>query len=188
MVPSAVQPAAPARVIAQPQVTIAAARPAMADAAAAGRLTAQPEPPPAPTIHVTIGRIEVRATPASTASVAQQAQTGAHHEPGRLPAPEKRRQPMSGPFALAAVSAVLRRLLTNGIGDVDLSIFGGAASVITLHPPDLVGTGANELAQLNSISTGSRPMQPCATRACARSATGERLSEPAAGALTCTTC
>ncbi|MCB0231261.1 MAG: hypothetical protein KDH90_19445 [Anaerolineae bacterium] len=68
VVPSAVQPAAPARVIAQPQVTIAAARPAMADAAAAGRLTAQPEPPPAPTIHVTIGRIEVRATPASTAA------------------------------------------------------------------------------------------------------------------------
>jgi hypothetical protein len=41
-----------------------AARPAALDAAAAGRLKAQQEPLPAPTIHVTIGRIEVRATPA----------------------------------------------------------------------------------------------------------------------------
>jgi hypothetical protein len=62
---SEVQPAAPARVVAQPQVAIAsAARPAALDAAAAGRLKAQQEPLPAPTIHVTIGRIEVRATPA----------------------------------------------------------------------------------------------------------------------------
>ncbi len=57
-----VQPAAPTLVIAQPQVAVAA-RPATVDAAAAGKPKAQQEPPPAPTIHVTIGRIEVRATP-----------------------------------------------------------------------------------------------------------------------------
>lgn len=56
---------------------------------------------------------------------------------------------MSGPFALAAVSAVLRNLLTNGLGNVDLSIFGGAATTVTAHPPDLIQVGANESAQLN---------------------------------------
>jgi hypothetical protein len=56
---------------------------------------------------------------------------------------------MSGPFALAAVSAVLRNLLTNGLGNVDLSIFGGAATTVTAHPPDLIQVGANEPAQLN---------------------------------------
>ena len=86
---------------------------------------------------------------------------------------------MSGPFALAAVSAVLRRLLTNGIGDVDLSIFGGAASVITLHPPDLVETGANELAQLNLYLYRVAPNAALRNEGlAARSATGERLSNP----------
>ncbi|MCU0509925.1 MAG: DUF4255 domain-containing protein [Anaerolineae bacterium] len=56
---------------------------------------------------------------------------------------------MSGPFALAAVSAVLRRLITNGLGGVDLSIFGGAANTVTVQHPDLVQTGTNEPAQLN---------------------------------------
>ncbi len=69
VVASDVQPAAPARVIAQPQVAVAAAaRPAALDAAA-GKLNAQQEPPPAPTIHVTIGRIEVRATPAPSSAL-----------------------------------------------------------------------------------------------------------------------
>lgn len=86
---------------------------------------------------------------------------------------------MSGPFALAAVSAVLRRLLTNGIGDVDLSIFGGADSVITLHPPDLVETGANELAQLNLYLYRVAPNAALRNEGlAARSATGERLSNP----------
>jgi len=63
---SQVQPAAPARVITQPQVAIAApARPAALDGGLAGKLKAQQEPSPAPTIQVTIGRIEVRATPLS---------------------------------------------------------------------------------------------------------------------------
>jgi hypothetical protein len=86
---------------------------------------------------------------------------------------------MSGPFALAAVSAVLRRLLTNGLGDVDLSIFGGAASVITLHPPDLVETGANELAQLNLYLYRVAPNAALRNEGlAARSSTGERLSNP----------
>ncbi len=86
---------------------------------------------------------------------------------------------MSGPFALAAVSAVLRRLLARGIGDVDLSIFGGAASVITLHPPDLVETGANELAQLNLYLYRVEPNAALRNEGlAARGATGERLSNP----------
>jgi hypothetical protein len=47
---------------------------------------------------------------------------------------------VSGPFALAAVSAVLRNLLTNGLGDVDLSIFGGSAPTATRG---LIQVGAN---------------------------------------------
>jgi hypothetical protein len=86
---------------------------------------------------------------------------------------------MSGPFALAAVSAVLRRLLTRGLGDVDLSIFGGNATTVTAHPPDLIQTGANELAQLNLYLyrvafNGALRNEGLA----ARSATGERLTNP----------
>ncbi len=90
---------------------------------------------------------------------------------------------MSGPFALAAVSAVLRRLLTNGLGDVDLSIFGGAASVITLHPPDLVETGANELAQLNLYLYRVAPNAALRNEGLAsRSADRRAPLQPAAGA------
>lgn len=56
---------------------------------------------------------------------------------------------MSGTFALGAISAVLRNLLTNGLGDVDLSIFGGSATTVTARPPDLIQVGANEPSQLN---------------------------------------
>jgi hypothetical protein len=65
-----VQPAALVRVITQPQVVIAApARPASLERAAAEKPNVQPVPQPAPTIQVTIGRIEVRATPAPTSGV-----------------------------------------------------------------------------------------------------------------------
>lgn len=86
---------------------------------------------------------------------------------------------MSGPFALAAVSAVLRRLLTNGLGDVDLSIFGGAANTVTVHPPDLIQTGANELAQLNLYLHRVAPNAALRNEGLAsHSATGERLTNP----------
>lgn len=86
---------------------------------------------------------------------------------------------MSGPFALAAVSAVLRRLLTNGLGDVDLSIFGGAANTVTVHPPDLIQTGANELAQLNLYLYRVAPNAALRNLGLAsHSATGERLTNP----------
>jgi hypothetical protein len=64
------QPAAPARVVVQPQVVVAPpASQAPLDLAAPPRLGRQ-EPPLAPTIQVTIGRIEVRATPAPAAAPA----------------------------------------------------------------------------------------------------------------------
>lgn len=86
---------------------------------------------------------------------------------------------MSGPFALAAVSAVLRRLLTNGLGDVDLSIFGGAANTVTVHPPDLIQTGANELAQLNLYLYRVAPNAALRNEGLAsHSAAGERLTNP----------
>lgn len=58
---------------------------------------------------------------------------------------------MSGPYAIAAVGYVLRDLLMKGLGDpdIDLSIFGGAASTVTAHPPDVISVGANEESQLN---------------------------------------
>ena len=56
---------------------------------------------------------------------------------------------MSGPFALAAVSAVLRNLLINGLGNVDLSIFGSNATTVSSRSPDSIEVGANEPAQLN---------------------------------------
>ena len=84
---------------------------------------------------------------------------------------------MSSPFALAAVSAVLRRLLMKGVGEVDLSSFGNIAT--TSHPPDVIVTGQNEVSQLNLFlyqvtpNSGWRNVgQP------ARSASNERLTNP----------
>jgi hypothetical protein len=69
-----VQPASPDRVLVQPHVAIAPpTRPASTDGFTASKLTPQREPQPAPTIQVTIGRIEVRATPAPAASPASKA-------------------------------------------------------------------------------------------------------------------
>lgn len=63
-----VQPAVLARVIAQPQVAVASpVMPVSSAKNVAGNQDAGREPQPPPTIQVTIGRIEVRATPAPTA-------------------------------------------------------------------------------------------------------------------------
>lgn len=84
---------------------------------------------------------------------------------------------MSSPFALAAVSAVLRRLLMTGLGEVDLSTFGNIQT--TTHPPDFITTGVNEVLQLNLFLYQATPNggwrnfgQP------SRSASNERLSNP----------
>ncbi len=54
---------------------------------------------------------------------------------------------MSGPFALAAVSAVLRRLILEQLGDADLASFGNIRA--TALPPDQITTGVQEAPQLN---------------------------------------
>ncbi len=86
---------------------------------------------------------------------------------------------MSGPFAIAAVTAVLQRLLTNGLGNVDLSIFGGNATVITAHAPDLITVGTNEPAQLNLFLYRVTPNAALRNDGLAsRGPNGERLTNP----------
>jgi hypothetical protein len=82
---------------------------------------------------------------------------------------------MSSHAALAAVSAVLRRLLSLGVGDLD--VFGNVA--VTVLPPDRIETGANEPSQLNLFmhqvtpNSGWRNVgQP------SHNATGERMTNP----------
>jgi hypothetical protein len=82
---------------------------------------------------------------------------------------------MSSHFALAAVSAVLRRLLSLGLGD--LGALGNV--VVTALPPDRIQTGANESSQLNLYlhqvlpntgwRNGSLP---------SHNASGERMTNP----------
>jgi hypothetical protein len=87
---------------------------------------------------------------------------------------------MSGPFALAAVSAVLRNLLMDGLGNVDLSIFGGNATAVTAHPPDLIDVGTNEHAQLNLFLYQATPNAALRNAGLpSRAANGnERLTNP----------
>lgn len=84
---------------------------------------------------------------------------------------------MSGPFALAAVSAVLRRLLSKGLGEVDLSSFGNVTT--TAHPPDLIITGAQEVPQLNLFLYQVIPNSGWSNVGLpSRSASDERLTNP----------
>jgi hypothetical protein len=82
---------------------------------------------------------------------------------------------MSTPFALAAVSAVLRRLLSVGLAD--LAPFGNVA--ITALPPDRIALTPNEPSQLNlflyrvTLNSGWRNMGLPT-----RSEAGERLTNP----------
>ncbi|HET8934502.1 MAG TPA: DUF4255 domain-containing protein [Polyangiales bacterium] len=85
---------------------------------------------------------------------------------------------MSGPFAIAAVTAVLKDLLNNGLVDHDLSSVGNVA--VTALPPDRISTnGAEEKSQLNLF------MFQVASNAAlrnnllpSRANTGERLTNP----------
>ena len=54
---------------------------------------------------------------------------------------------MSSPLAIAAVTAVLKDLLNDGLLDHDLSVVGSFG--VTALPPDRVETGQNEPNQLN---------------------------------------
>ena len=85
---------------------------------------------------------------------------------------------MSNALAIAAVTAVLRDLLNNGVVQHDLSANVGVVSV-TSKPPDVINTGPNEAAQLNlylyqvTPNQGWRDVgQP------ARDASGARLTNP----------
>jgi hypothetical protein len=56
---------------------------------------------------------------------------------------------MSSPLAIAAVTAVLKDLLNNGVIDHDLSAAVGGTVSVTALPPDRVETGTEEQNQLN---------------------------------------
>lgn len=84
---------------------------------------------------------------------------------------------MSGPFALAAVSAVLRRLILEQLGDADLASFGNIKA--TALPPDQITTGLNEVPQLNLFLYQVTPNPGWRNVGLAsRSASGERTSNP----------
>jgi Pvc16 N-terminal domain len=84
---------------------------------------------------------------------------------------------MSSPFALAAVSAVLRRLIMTGLDEVDLSTFGNIQ--LTTHPPDFINTGINEVSQLNLFLYQATPNISLRNMALpSRSASNERLTNP----------
>lgn len=73
---------------------------------------------------------------------------------------------MSDLLALAAVTAVLKRSLENGMVARDLSAHTGGDVLISTLPPDRVATGAEERAQLNLFlyqvtpHTGMRRAEP----------------------------
>ena len=84
---------------------------------------------------------------------------------------------MSGPFALAAVSAVLRRLILEQLGSADLASFGNIRA--TALPPDQITTGAQEAPQLNLFLYQVTPNPGWRNVGLAsRSASDERLSNP----------
>ena len=85
---------------------------------------------------------------------------------------------MSGPFAVAAVSAVMRRLLSSGLGG--LAAFGNVS--VTALPPDRIVTSPNEPSQLNLFMY--QAMANAAWRNVgmpSHASTGERLTNPPLG-------
>jgi Pvc16 N-terminal domain len=85
---------------------------------------------------------------------------------------------MSGPFAIAAVTAVLKDLLNNGLADHDLSGVGNVA--VTALPPDRIPvTNADEKSQLNLFLYQTLPNTGWRNVGLpSHSATGERLANP----------
>jgi hypothetical protein len=85
---------------------------------------------------------------------------------------------MSGPFAIAAVTAVLKDLLNNGLADHDLSAVGNV--LITALPPDRIPvTNADERSQLNLFMFQVLPNAGWRNEGLpSRSVNGERLTNP----------
>ena len=85
---------------------------------------------------------------------------------------------MSNALAIAAVTAVLRDLLNNGVVQHDLSSNVGVVSV-TSKPPDVINTGPNEAAELNLYLYQVTPNQGWRNVGQpARDAAGARLTNP----------
>jgi hypothetical protein len=85
---------------------------------------------------------------------------------------------MAGPFAIAAVTAVLRDLLNNGMADHDLSALGNVT--VTNLPPDRIPvTSAEEKSQLNIFLFQVSPNPGWRNAGLpSRGAAGERLTNP----------
>ena len=85
---------------------------------------------------------------------------------------------MSNALAIAAVTAVLRDLLNNGVVQHDLSSNVGVVKV-TSKPPDAISAGPNEAAQLNLYLYQVTPNQGWRNAAQpSRDASGARLTNP----------
>jgi hypothetical protein len=85
---------------------------------------------------------------------------------------------MSNALAIAAVTAVLRDLLNNGVIAHDLSANVGVVNVTT-RPPDMINTGQNEAAQLNLYLYQVTPNQGWRNVGQpARDTAGARLTNP----------
>jgi hypothetical protein len=85
---------------------------------------------------------------------------------------------MAGPFAIAAVTAVLKDLLNDGLANHDLSALGNV--LVTALPPDRIPvTNADEQSQLNLFMYQVTPNSGWRNVALpSRGANGERLSNP----------
>jgi uncharacterized protein DUF4255 len=85
---------------------------------------------------------------------------------------------MAGPFAIAAVTAVLKDLLNDGIANHDLSPLGNVA--VTALPPDRIPvTSADEKSQINLFLYQATPNIGWRNAALpSRSGNGERLTNP----------
>lgn len=85
---------------------------------------------------------------------------------------------MSSALAIAAVTAVLRDLLNNGVVENDLAANVGVVTV-TARPPDMITAGPNEAPQLNLFLYQVTPNQGWRNQALpARDQTGARLTNP----------
>lgn len=85
---------------------------------------------------------------------------------------------MAGAFAIAAVTAVLKDLLNNGMADHDLSAIGNVT--VTNLPPDRIAvTNADERSQINIFLFQVLPNQGWRNQGLpSRGAAGERLTNP----------
>ena len=87
---------------------------------------------------------------------------------------------MSGPLAIAAVTAALKDLLDNGLLDHDLSSLGSVT--VTALPPDRVTTGQTEANQLNLFLYQVTPNQGWRNEGLpSRDGNGARLTNPPLG-------